>query len=233
MKKNKILSFLLCIAVTVSSINPAFAAHTELNGDCSEFVGFNTQESVSQICNRDSLSDSTTSIENCSTSTATEQCGTEFVGFFPKTANSTLTHYDLLPGSTSRGTSRPTKFWNIALKGIYHGSFTGVAGTIYTNYYFDWNEENYCYYTRVDVSTHLYNDIKTFKIQNHCLTCGLVSSTETLETPGNGESTGYLVYRHYFTSKHDGHFMYPAVVCTSSSGQIDGTIDVNYTNSWS
>lgn len=132
-----------------------------------------------------------------------------------------------------RGTSKPKNFWNIAKKGIYNGAFSGVAGTIYTEYYFDWDETNYCYYTRVRVANDGYTDKRSFCVKNYCTKCGEVSSTEDYEVPAGGGYTRYIMVKHSFTSKHDGHFMYPAVECTSSYGKIKGTIDVNYSNRWS
>ncbi len=166
-----------------------------------------------------------------------ENCGSIIVGYSHKDVSVELKNRDLLIENNTRETTKPKNFWNIALKGVYNGEFGGVAGTIYTNYYFDYVEDtagnsDYCYWTRVDVSTHLYLDKRTFKVQNYCTKCGFVSETEEFTTPGNNESTGYIYIKHYFTTKHDGHFMYPAVVCTNSYGKINGTIDVNYYNTW-
>ena len=168
-----------------------------------------------------------------------ENCGSIIVGYSPKDESAELGNRDLLVEGNTRETTKPKDFWNIAKDGIYEGGFTGVAGTMYTKYYFDFVEDtagdsDYCYYTRVDVSTHLYLDTRTFKVQNYCTKCGLVSESKEYTTPGNNESTGYIYLKHYFTKKHEGngHFMYPAVVCTNRYGQIDGTIDVNYYNTW-
>ncbi len=166
-----------------------------------------------------------------------ENCGSIIIGYSPKDESAELGNRDLLIENNTRETTKPKDFWNIAKDGIYNGEFWGVAGTIYTNYYFDFvkdtaGDSDYCYYTRIDVSTSQYLDQRTFKVQNYCTKCGFVSETNEYTTPGNNESTGYIYIKHYFTTKHDGHFMYPAVVCTNSYGKIDGTIDVNYYNTW-
>ena len=146
---------------------------------------------------------------------------------------------DLLVESNVQGTSKQKNFWNIAKDGIYYSKFSGASGTIYTNHYFDFDEyesskDVYYYYTRVNVAAHLSYDTRTFKVQNYCTKCGFLSETEEFITPANGESTGYIYIYHSFPSSHSGgdHFMYPAVVCTNSYGEIDGTIDVNYSNTW-
>lgn len=132
------------------------------------------------------------------------------------------------PMGIARSTSKPTSFWNIASKGIYHGSFTNVNGTIYTNYYFDTNGASK-YYVRIDVWS-LYPATTKFVLKGFCKDCNkLIGQTEDIET--NNSGTGYLYYSMP-TSGHETHMVYPAIQCTGSYA-VYGTIDVNYTNSWS
>ena len=166
-----------------------------------------------------------------------ENCGSVIMGYAPKVEGAEAGDYDTIAENQTRGTSKPTQFWNIAKDGIYYGEFSKVTGRIYTEKYFDFvkdtgGDSDYCYWTRVDVSSETHPDTRTFKVQNYCTKCGFVSETEEFTTPFGQGSTGYIYIKHYFTTKHDGHFMYPAVVCTNPYGAIEGTIDVNYYNSW-
>ena len=131
--------------------------------------------------------------------------------------------------SLLRSTSKPTKFYNIGTQGIYNGSFTGVNGTIYTNYYFDTNGNDY-YYVRINVLSQ-YPANTTFVLQNYCKDCNKwIGETDDITT--NNSGTGYLYYKLPVTGSHSGHNAYPAIQCTGTYS-VSGTIDVNYKNTWS
>ena len=133
-----------------------------------------------------------------------------------------------IPLGITRSTSRPTTFWNIAVKGVYGGTFTGVPSKIYTNYFFDTGGKSK-YTIRVDVAND-WPDGTTFRVKNYCYTCGstlfpkLLGETGDISTDGSG--TGYLYY-NMPVSGHEDHFVYPGVQCTGPYS-ISGTIDVNY-----
>lgn len=245
--RKKILSFLLAVSMIMSvSIVTMAAELTEDKGTsavesmdansgsvCVEGACLVAEEAIA----RDNMNAEILSV--CEQEEdGEENCGSVVIGFSSKDEEVIgAANADLLLENSVRATTKPSLYWNIAKNGIYNGEFSAVAGTIYTNYYFDFDEDpagdsDYCYYTRVNVTTHQYANQSTFKIQNYCTECGLVSSTDEYTTPGEFEETGYIYIKHYFSTKHDGHFMYPAVVNTTSYGKIDGTIDVNYTNTW-
>ena len=207
----------MCMALSATALG---TSNQEVSVEIPYMLASSTEEiardDMTKKCEAQSVSDE-------------KNCESVIIGIIPKTESIETDYTDILVPNNTRSTSKPKVFWNLSKDGIYYGNFEGVSGTIYTNYYFDWDD--YCYYTRVDVSNNNGSDTRTFVVKNYCLTCGHVSSTKEYTTPF-GDSTGYVVIKHSFTSKHDGHFMYPAVECTNSYGKIKGTIDVNYTNNW-
>lgn len=235
----KLVSMALAMSMCLACLNSAMAApvheNPTLNEDGCGSVAVACTKSDSSEAQNGIIYDDMTAPEPADAADIIEDetnCSVELVEksapnfmFLPQNS-------DVSAQSLTRSTSKPKTFWNIASDGIYHGSFSGVGGTIYTNYYFDWDKDNHRYYARVNATTHLYKDVKTFVVKNYCMNCGLVATSEEFSTGYDGASSGNIAVRLSFTKKHDGHFMYPAVTCTSSSGKIDGTIDVNYTNSW-
>ena len=142
-----------------------------------------------------------------------------------------------IPNANARATTPPSTFYNIANNGIYKGSFSGLRGTIYTNYYFDMVDGQY--HSRV--SCYGYYPNLSFKVGNYCVTCKKVLSTTTnsYSTPSTTYTdSDWVSIVHTVGSTHESHFVCPFVM--NSSGLINdqlyaigGDIWVNYYNDWS
>lgn len=136
-----------------------------------------------------------------------------------------------------RETTVPKKFYNIAINGIYKGSFGDLRGRMYTSKYFDTQDCEY--YSRVRCYGEYPN--LTYKAGNYCVTCKKVLSTSESDyyTPATPWQDGnWVSFHHTVESRHTDHFVCPFVINTSGliNDQlyaIGGDIWVNYTDTWS
>lgn len=161
-------------------------------------------------------------------------CSTEVVGMVADENDYPADEY---MNCNRRETTVPKKFYNIAIDGIYKGSFGDLRGRMYTSKYFDTQDCEY--YSRVRCYGEYPN--LTYKAGNYCVTCKKVLSTSESDyyTPATPWQDGnWVSFHHTVESRHTDHFVCPFVINTSGliNDQlyaIGGDIWVNYTDTWS
>lgn len=238
------LAMLVSLSVSTYAAEPVFVQSVSKisdkfqneDGCTSEFVEFETAPRQPNIAEPATF-DLDTFIQNVSKLSDDfqneEECSSEFVSF---EANSLAYEGEEIPVSSARATNPPSTFYNIALKGIYKGSFSDLRGTMYTNYYFDTKDGTY--YSRVSCYGE-YPDL-CFKVGNYCKDCKkVISITEdSFPTPSTPyEHSQWLSIVHTLGGTHKTHMVCPFVV--NDSGLINdqlyaigGNIWVNYENTW-
>lgn len=223
MKSKRFLCTVLACVVMISCITNAAAIQEEVADD---FVEYNTESILTTRAIGEfemTVSAKTKAIAD-----------TEVVGMVADENDYPADEY---MNCNRRETTVPKKFYNIAINGIYKGSFGDLRGRMYTSKYFDTQDCEY--YSRVRCYGEYPN--LTYKAGNYCVTCKKVLSTSESDyyTPATPWQDGnWVSFHHTVESRHTDHFVCPFVINTSGliNDQlyaIGGDIWVNYTDTWS